>query len=646
MAGKDTGSKTSKVRVLKNQDSIGELEDNFDYLLENDIYLDEITQFEETSLESGNDTNYLSSSFDGEDSGLGPVRSTIKDPFMSMASSSEEEFSLPDEPMDSLEDEDFAYTGDDDNFSDKHPVKEYEIPFDIDKSDENEIAKANELEELGLESDSRSSFWDSSGDDDSIALSSDELGEIQTEELDEDGEFALDDEIPEFDDSEEVTDDEITLSSNELDNILQSSEDEDIEVGEGKSFFDGADSEDESITLSSDELENINISSEDSDTEDDVTLSGEELNNILDDSDEAKSNSFFDSEEELDESKSFFDSDDELDESITLSPDELSNIDLDETEELSEDTEDDITLSKEELGNILEDESEEKSSFFDSEPEDESITLSEDELSNITSEEEDDEINGSSFFEESLEDENITLSPDELNDIAQEEPEEVPGFFDSEVEDESIALSDDELNNITAENELETEEVGNVFDSSDEDESITLSNDELNNISAEEEPVESVFDGEDQDESIALSSDELDNILKTGGENLEKEIGFTEDSGVFDDSEESNISLSSDELDNILNTGEFDEVDANDQRETHEVPVVEDIRSESIVEDDYAKQSSKGNFNFGNVKHEELKKVMSYVDELLGELPDEIINEFAQSEYFDLYKKVMKELDI
>jgi hypothetical protein len=43
---------------------------------------------------------------------------------------------------------------------------------------------------------------------------------------------------------------------------------------------------------------------------------------------------------------------------------------------------------------------------------------------------------------------------------------------------------------------------------------------------------------------------------------------------------------------------------------------------------------------------EELKSVMSYLDNLLGELPDDVIEKFAQSEYFKLYQKIMDKLGL
>jgi hypothetical protein len=46
-----------------------------------------------------------------------------------------------------------------------------------------------------------------------------------------------------------------------------------------------------------------------------------------------------------------------------------------------------------------------------------------------------------------------------------------------------------------------------------------------------------------------------------------------------------------------------------------------------------------------NIKHE-LKTVLSYMDQLLESLPEEKIEEFAKSEYFETYKKLFEELGL
>jgi len=43
---------------------------------------------------------------------------------------------------------------------------------------------------------------------------------------------------------------------------------------------------------------------------------------------------------------------------------------------------------------------------------------------------------------------------------------------------------------------------------------------------------------------------------------------------------------------------------------------------------------------------EEIKSVLSYMDQLLESLPEDKITEFAQSEQFETYKKLFKELGL
>ena len=46
-----------------------------------------------------------------------------------------------------------------------------------------------------------------------------------------------------------------------------------------------------------------------------------------------------------------------------------------------------------------------------------------------------------------------------------------------------------------------------------------------------------------------------------------------------------------------------------------------------------------------NLRHE-VKTVLSYMDQLLESLPEDKIEEFAKSEYFDTYKKLFEELGL
>jgi len=42
----------------------------------------------------------------------------------------------------------------------------------------------------------------------------------------------------------------------------------------------------------------------------------------------------------------------------------------------------------------------------------------------------------------------------------------------------------------------------------------------------------------------------------------------------------------------------------------------------------------------------EIKSVLTYMDKLLASLPDEKIQEFAESEHFEVYKKLFEELGL
>ena len=45
-------------------------------------------------------------------------------------------------------------------------------------------------------------------------------------------------------------------------------------------------------------------------------------------------------------------------------------------------------------------------------------------------------------------------------------------------------------------------------------------------------------------------------------------------------------------------------------------------------------------------KKEDLTKLLAYLDGLFEKLPEETLRKFAESEYFDLYAKVLKDMGI
>ena len=212
-------------------------------------------------------------------------------------------------------------------------------------------------------------------------------------------------------------------------------------------------------------------------------------------------------------------------------------------------------------------------------------------------------------------------------EVAAEEAEHTMGsslFEENVEEDDSIALSPDELGNITAEEDFELDSIDSVEDS-------VLPEDNFNLPESDEDfnfdtPTNLFGESTDStDEEIALSGDELDNILQSGEVEREEADDFTNpiDSGMVIGDDDFEI----DDNSSLANLGEFN-------------------LEESSPEDLSDSTDRFDSFQFGSVKKEELKKVISYMDELLGSLPDSYIKEFASSEYFELYKKIMNELEL
>jgi hypothetical protein len=78
-----------------------------------------------------------------------------------------------------------------------------------------------------------------------------------------------------------------------------------------------------------------------------------------------------------------------------------------------------------------------------------------------------------------------------------------------------------------------------------------------------------------------------------------------------------------------------------------------DPLAESVSMDDLADETvtARGNLDQKNLDipvglQSELKRILTYMDQLLESLPEEKIDEFARSEYFDSYKKLFKELGL
>ncbi|EPG82938.1 hypothetical protein [Leptospira santarosai] len=405
--------------------------------------------------------------------------------------------------------------------------------------------------------------------------------------------------------------------------------------------------EEDPIALS--ELKEI-VSTDESQGDDSIAFSGSELDDILNTEPSAVTN-FAEDENDL--------------------PDFITHSDFDE---------DAIALSDDELGNLLASETEEPVSSFGTEDtsfeveDEEPIALSDDELGNLLASESEEPISsfGSEDTSFEVEDEEaIALSEDELGNLLASESEEPISSFGSEdtsfeVEDEeAIALSEDELGNLLSDDSnMGTdgfEDTGSMF-KENESPSLPAEQDLGGPFGLEEAPSDSSVDfesneffpepeGEDK-ESIALSEEELGNLLSS------------ED--TFASAKEEDLNEILGELPLVSDLDAFDSIDDDVSKEevTRVAPTTVNEDEMIIVLDEYADEEKsspieelrktpdqsetpiQGDASGETPSKEEMKRIMTYLDELLGNLPDDLIREFSRSDYFELYKKLMKQIGV
>ncbi|MDO6381620.1 hypothetical protein [Leptospira santarosai] len=500
---------------------------------------------------------------------------------------------------------------------------------------------------------------DESQGDDSIAFSGSELDDILNTEPSAVTNFAEDEnDLPDFITHSDFDEEAIALSEDELGHLLASESEEPISsFGTEESSFEVEDKE--PIALSEDELGNL-LTSE---SEEPVSSFGTE--------------------------ESSFEVEDE--EPIALSEDELGHLLASENEEpissfgaeessFEVEDEEPIALSDDELGNLLTSESEEPVSSFGTEEssfeveDEEAIALSEDELGNLLASESEEPISsfGSEDTSFEVEDEEpIALSEDELGNLLASESEEPISSFGTEessfeVEDEeAIALSEDELGNLLSDDSnMGTdgfEDTGSMF-KENESPSLPAEQDLGGPFGLEEAPSDSSVDfesneffpepeGEDK-ESIALSEEELGNLLSS------------ED--TFAPAKEEDLNEILGELPLVSDLDAFDSIDDDVSKEevTRVAPTTVNEDEMIIVLDEYADEEKsspieelrktpdqsetpiQGDASGETPSKEEMKRIMTYLDELLGNLPDDLIREFSRSDYFELYKKLMKQIGV
>lgn len=263
----------------------------------------------------------------------------------------------------------------------------------------------------------------------------------------------------------------------------------------------------------------------------------------------------------------------------------------------------------------------EDTGFFSSTDGDDTIALSSDELANI--------LNTSEITEASSEDyapaEEQVTEPEVTSDFADESFEEPALDLDTDLEEDNFETEviDSELPEEIAIPKVD----GLVVDSS--------STDLMAEDSDNEAPLEI------NDEVFEELAEELPDLTEMSEEGVDTEL--TEETVIdanksFDDIFAPDLSI-----DESLTAGNLDYLsnDENASVTDGEASADYDTTSASSAEGTENSESS-----IPNELQTEIKSVLSYMDQLLENLPEEKIAEFAQSEQFETYKKLFKELGL
>lgn len=116
------------------------------------------------------------------------------------------------------------------------------------------------------------------------------------------------------------------------------------------------------------------------------------------------------------------------------------------------------------------------------------------------------------------------------------------------------------------------------------------------------------------------------------------EENTTEPASEPKDAENDNISISNEELNNLLAPDPTIEESLTDENLNY-------LAADKGIDGNETETTDETSSIPGNLK-KEIKSVLSYMDQLLENLPEDKIAEFAQSEQFETYKKLFKELGL
>lgn len=410
----------------------------------------------------------------------------------------------------------------------------------------------------------------------------------------------------------------LTLDEDQTKYLEQEIDEEKIDINLEDNFED-IDKELKEFNIEGEEIDNLSLEN----LEDEALKRSESL--VTDDELE---NLEIESEKELD--LSFDNIDTEEIEEATLADDEIK---IDNTQNIEESNEENLNfeydsnittseLDKEEINlteiGLEEEKDEEKFS-------EEKIMLDETELSEVEEvifpddknmPELDEEIKSVGLNESTLTDSISPLTDTDIvfseeiggNNLEEDQSEKIELSLDEEIEDES--LSPTELDNI------------------------------INTTELIETPAEEILEENLEEEKIKLDDNEMiiEGLESIGEENLELEevgVDIKEEPQTIEESMESEtIDLSNFEAE-LVDTKEEEVQTLNISKEEEE-DIYNSLRD---------KMESKKKEDPKELK-DQVKLVLSYLDQLLDSLPEEKIKEFAESKTFEIYRKLFEELKI
>ncbi|MDR2052919.1 MAG: hypothetical protein LBP80_05850 [Treponema sp.] len=266
-------------------------------------------------------------------------------------------------------------------------------------------------------------------------------------------------------------------------------------------------------------------------------------------------------------------------------------------------------------------------------------TLEEDDLLDAAILPEDESL-GAEFLNE-----DIPLEDIPLEDIPAAGTDDITGLdsgfeLDSELGEDMLA-GDGELPEINL-------DLGAEFDAdvlaADEDITIDIPAETENGESAGEEPVEFDFTEEPVDAAIIEDTESLLNgISPEETDSIGEEIVLPDI--TLEDEEALELPVEDESL-----SVEFGEFTVEAPEEALDMEILSESGTEPSASPPSAAETripAGGTLANVPVKiREELKTVLTYIDQLLESLPEKKIEEFAKSEYFDTYKKLFEDLDL